>query len=67
MPSISRSPLQAADHRLRVSWETLVEAECTPDEWRQQAWEQANPAFFEIRSRVVELDSAYSSAVCLLA
>eukprot|EP00964_Phaeocystis_antarctica_P032179 scaffold18229_cov66-Phaeocystis_antarctica.AAC.3 len=67
MPSISRAPLQAADDRLCASWEILVEAECTPDEWRQQAWEQARRpgafAGFDIRSGVVELDAAYSSAV----
>ena len=67
MPSVSRSPLQAADDRLRASWETLVQAECTPDEWRQQAWEQARRpgsfAGFDIRSGVNELDAAYSSAV----
>ena len=67
MPSVSRSPLQAADDRLRASWETLVQAECTPDEWRQQAWEQARRpgafAGFDIRSGVTELDAAYSSAV----
>ena len=67
MPSISRAPLQAADDRLRASWETLVEAECTPDEWRQQAWEQARRpgafAGFDIRSGIVELDAAYGGAV----
>ena len=63
-------PQPSPSHRrsaTRASWEHLVEAECTPDEWREQAWHQAGRpgafAGFDIRSSVTQLDVAYSASV----